>query len=213
MIQRVPPVATVSATIRTNSNNSGSVQSQGNLSVIRPVGTSSGASKLPQMRTPFPWMQQQHQKPVGVALVSFKTIPQDQSVQKEMVKPRLNLATHPFPHLAAAAAAATAAKLQQPFKFRTKAELKQMNLTPPPPLPSSSSASASSSCWPEKLIDPIISDEKWGEWNSTFANEWESFIKDLSESSKIKRVCRSPLLLLLLFVLFFLVLSLNLPTI
>lgn len=189
MIQRLPPVATVSATIRNSSNNSGSIQSQGNLSVIRPVGTSTGTSKLSQMRTPFPWMQQQQQKPVGVALVSFKTIPPDQSVQKEVVKPRLNLATHPFPHLAAAAAAATAAKLQQPFKFRTKAELKQMNLTPPPPLASSSS-SPSSSCWPEKLIDPIVSDEKWMEWSSSFTNEWESFIKDLNESNKIKRVCR-----------------------
>lgn len=63
-------------------------------------------------------------KPVGVALVSFKATPPTEaqvlgsvssttggasSSTMVMIKPReLNLATHPFPHLAAAAAAATA---------------------------------------------------------------------------------------------------------
>jgi len=128
------------------------------------------------------------QKPVGVALVSFKntgsTPPSQDSkpflpIIRDALKPNLNLSSHPFPHLAAAAAAATkpTSSPAMPMKFRTKAELKQMSTCPPAPR------------IPTPPPDPVISDEKWLEWGSSF-NEWDSFVKDLAASDNIKRVCR-----------------------
>lgn len=189
--QRQPPVATVSATVRNNSTSASVTKNQ-----QQPLAnTSSSSSKLSaavqQQRPTFPWLQNgrgskfekavnmalKQQKPVGVALVSFKTTPAEQQQQQpyKSAEPlKFDLATHPFPHLAAAAAAASAAKAtMMPFKFRTKAELKQMNLTPPPP-----------------PLEPIITEEKWVEWSASFKEDWESFMADLRHSDNIKRVCR-----------------------
>ncbi len=38
--------------------------------------------------------------------------------------------------------------------------------------------------------DPIVSDEKWEEWKSSFEIEWNAFVKDLTVSENIKRVYR-----------------------
>lgn len=219
VIQRVPPVATVSATVRNSTTLSGgSAQTQGSLSVISTIRNNTSISSkfasregaTSQMRTPFPWMHHrsgsassnirgdkmtgvaQQQKPVGVALVSFKAAPSDQP-QKETVKSRLNFATHPFPHLAAAAAAATTAKSiigTMPLKFRNKAELKQLNLTPLPPPPPPPASHPLIKIPPAQPSEPIITDEKWKDWADSFNNEWESFVRDLTVSVNIKRVCR-----------------------
>ena len=41
-----------------------------------------------------------------------------------------------------------------------------------------------------KKSDPIVSDEKWEEWKSSFDVEWNAFITDLTVSENIKRVYR-----------------------
>ncbi|XP_057367926.1 uncharacterized protein LOC130688937 isoform X2 [Daphnia carinata] len=38
--------------------------------------------------------------------------------------------------------------------------------------------------------DPIVSDEKWEEWKSSFDTEWNAFVQDLSASGNIKRIYR-----------------------
>ncbi|KAK4028346.1 hypothetical protein OUZ56_017626 [Daphnia magna] len=38
--------------------------------------------------------------------------------------------------------------------------------------------------------DPIVSDEKWEEWKSSFDTEWNAFVQDLAASGNIKRIHR-----------------------
>ncbi|KAI9562955.1 hypothetical protein GHT06_010411 [Daphnia sinensis] len=38
--------------------------------------------------------------------------------------------------------------------------------------------------------DPIVSDEKWEEWKSSFDTEWNAFVQDLAVSDNIKRIHR-----------------------
>jgi hypothetical protein len=38
--------------------------------------------------------------------------------------------------------------------------------------------------------DPIVSDEKWEEWKSSFDTEWTAFVEDLANSRNIKIIHR-----------------------
>ena len=169
------PVATVSTIIRSN--------------VDKPQLADSRTFNHPgqHSRTAFPsWAPKTSpvgfaQNPLGIGLVNIKTEP----INEDSKPPRFMSSSHPFPHLAAAAAAATGNKsiaMAMPFKFRTKAELKQMNGAPAAPTLEPPA--------PALPPDPILSDEKWQEWGTCFSNEWENFVKELTLSSNIKRICR-----------------------
>ena len=64
--------------------------------------------------------------------------------------------------------------IESPIKFRTKGELKQMC---PPPAQS-------------ERQDPILSEDEWNTWSSSFSNEWEKFMVNLSAMKNVKRVYR-----------------------
>jgi hypothetical protein len=73
-------------------------------------------------------------------------------------------------------------KATKPPKLKVKSLGNSVNV-----IPSSNAVSID-----ETLIqsDPIVSDEKWEEWKSSFDTEWNAFVKDLANSENIKRIYR-----------------------
>lgn len=77
-----------------------------------------------------------------------------------------------------------------PFKFRTKAELKQMYLAAPASIAAVATPPPAQPTVPAQPTNPIINDEEWSHWSKSLTNEWESFIKELEQSTNIRRIRR-----------------------